>query len=419
MPQSKTLSRSDFSWIHRISKHLLLRKLTAIHSGRLTIRDETDGTENVFGISKPTPTDLDAVVRIQKPRAYTQMLLGGSVGVGESYIDEDWECDNLSILTRLFVRNRESLNALDSGFGALIQPMQKFWHSRKANKKFQATRNIQAHYDLGNSFFELFLDKTWGYSAGHFQSKDTTLEEAQTEKFERICRKLKLKSSDHIIEIGTGWGGFAVHAATRYGCKVTTTTISPKQYEHAVAWVKKQGLSDKITVLQKDYRDIAGKFDHLVSIEMIEAVGLDFLDTYFKQCSDLVQDDGSILIQSILMRESWFKQAAQSVDFIQSHVFPGSAIPSMRRIAQSVERTDLMFEDADFFGEHYAKTLSIWSENLRHNRERFIQLGYPNSLYRLWQFYFAYCEGGFAEKSISVAQILFTKLKHRHGEIYG
>jgi cyclopropane-fatty-acyl-phospholipid synthase len=283
-----------------------------------------------------------------------------------------------------------------------------------------ARKNIEAHYDLGNDFFELFLDSSFLYSSGVFKREDSSLEEAQIEKIDRICRKLKLKPSDHLIEIGTGWGAFALHAAKHYGCRVSTTTISKNQFEMTRARIKEAGLENQIELLYQDYRKLEGRYDKLVSIEMIEAVGLDHLDGFMKKCSDLLKPDGLALIQAITIREESYEEAKKSVDFIQRYIFPGSGICSIGSIQASVAKgTDLSLTHLEDFGTHYARTLHEWAKRLESQHETLLKRGYSEELYRMWQFYFSYCEGGFLERSIGVAQLLYAKPRSTHEDLIG
>ncbi|MBS1962119.1 MAG: class I SAM-dependent methyltransferase [Bdellovibrionales bacterium] len=406
----------SFSALDDFCRKRLLEKLEAITLGRLEIVD-LDGSTRTFGSLLPNE-ELRARVVVRRGRAYSRIALGGSVGTGESYVDGDWECSDLVSLTRLFVANRDVLNALDGGLGTLFAPLQKFLHRLRANDESQARANIHAHYDLGNDFFSLFLDESWMYSAGFFRTPATTLPEAQFEKNDRICRKLGLRPEHHLLEIGTGWGGFAIHAAKHYGCRVTTTTISSAQLEHARARVEAEGLGDRIELLSADYRSLSGTYDRLVSIEMVEAVGVDYLDGYFAKCASLLKPEGAMCLQSILIQDQYFDQAVRNVDFIQTHIFPGAAIPSVARIMESILRkTDLRLFHHEDFGPDYARTLREWSKNLAVNREQIGRRGYPDHLYRLWQYYFAYCEGGFLERQIGVGQFVFTKPRYRGEKI--
>ena len=311
--------------------------------------------------------------------------------------------------------NREVLNGLDGGFGALLLPFRKLTHyGVKRNSVKGSRENIHAHYDLGNEFFALFLDKTRMYSSAMFQTPDQTLEEAAVHKIDTICKKLELKGSDHLVEIGTGWGGFAIHAAKNYGCQVTTTTISQAQYDFAKKRIDEEGLGSKITLLFEDYRNLTGQFDKLVSIEMIEAVGLDYLPTFFRKCSQLLKPSGQMVLQAITIRDQFYDQAKESVDFIQKCIFPGSGIPSIHAmLTATTENTDFALAHQEDFGSCYARTLNVWASRLKNREQDVIRLGYPASLARLWQYYCSYCEGGFLEKSIGVSQMVFQKPEYR------
>jgi cyclopropane-fatty-acyl-phospholipid synthase len=393
-------------------RKLLISKLAALQKGRIEIVDKT-GTVGIFG-STDAPPEHRARIKINHPRAFTRIVLGGSIGTGESYMDGDWETEQLTEMVRILVLNREVLNSLDGGIGALLAPLQKLIHKLRPNSLEGARKNIYAHYDLGNPFFELFLDKTWLYSCGVFKNESSSLTDAQIEKIDRICRKLDLKPTDRLLEIGTGWGSFAIHAAKNYGCHVTTTTISENQYAFAKKRIEEEGLTDKITLLFKDYRLLEGKFDKLASIEMIEAVGLDQLNTYFKKCSSLLKPDGKFVIQAITIRDQFYESAKNSVDFIQRYIFPGSGIPSIQSMSAAITtQSDMRITHLEDIGAHYATTLRLWSEKLRSNHQAVRNLGYSEELYRMWQFYFGYCEGGFHERSISCVQIEMVKPAYR------
>ncbi|RYZ69473.1 MAG: class I SAM-dependent methyltransferase, partial [Proteobacteria bacterium] len=406
--KTRTLTSCQGERIDRFARGILFSKLSQIQGASLTISDSL-GTQQFGDASKSS-----IMVQVHQPRTYSRIAFGGSVGTGESYWDGDWDCSDLTGLTRLFVQNRQVLNAMDSGIHRVAQPFIHRLHQARQNSESGSKKNIVAHYDLGNDFFGLFLDENWMYSSGKFDDQTMTLDEAQRNKNDALCKSLDLKPSDHLLEIGTGWGGFAIHAARNYGCRVTTTTISDRQYELARERIAQSGLSDQITLLKEDYRKLKGQYDHLVSIEMIEAVGLNFLDTYFKKCASLVKPGGRMGLQSILIRDQYYEHAAKNVDFIQTHIFPGSAIPSLARILASTrDQTDFLVERVETFGLDYARTIHLWSENLEKRQSEIKLLGYPDSLYRLWKYYFAYCEGGFLEKSISVAQITFSKTNER------
>lgn len=401
--QIRSLGRS----VDKLCKSVLFKKLASIKTGRLLIQDENE--TRIFGENNP-PDGLTATVKVHKSDFYSRASLGGSIGVGESYADQVWDCDNLAGLIRIFVANREILNSLDSGLGSLLQPLEKFLHKARRNSIDIARDNIRAHYDLGNNFFSLFLDESMMYSCGIFLNENSSLLEASTEKNDRICRKLGLTKNDHVLEIGTGWGGFALHAAKNYGCKITTTTISKSQLEMARARVKKAGLENNIELLYEDYRNLKGSYDKLVSIEMVEAVGLDHLHDYFRVCGKRLKPTGSMLLQGIIIRDQYYDQAKKSVDFIQKHIFPGSGIPSISSLVRaSAESSDMRLFHQEDLTSHYVRTLRAWKKNLETRKMEFLAMGYSERLYRLWQFYFAYCEGGFHEKSIGLVQMLFTK----------
>jgi cyclopropane-fatty-acyl-phospholipid synthase len=410
---TRSLSLENFT--NSFCKKLLISKLSELKQGQVEIIDET-GPVGIFG-AIDAPIEHRTRVKINHPRAYSRIALGGSIGTGESYMDGDWETDQLTELVRVLVLNRDVLNSLDGGLGAVLAPLQKIIHRLRKNSIEGARKNIYAHYDLGNSFFELFLDKTWLYSCAIFKSLETNLDlnAAQFEKIDRICRKLDLQPGDHLLEIGTGWGSFAIHAAKNYGCQVTTTTISENQYAFAKKRIEEEGLTQKITLLFQDYRLLEGKFDKLASIEMIEAVGLDQLNVYFAKCSSLLKPDGKFVIQAITIRDQFYEQARKSVDFIQRYIFPGSGIPSIQSMSAAITRhSDMRITQLEDIGTHYATTLRMWSEKLRGNHDRVKELGYSEELYRMWQFYFSYCEGGFHERSISCVQIEMVKPANRH-----
>jgi len=418
-PRVEENRRSGVGFLNGLAKSLVLSKLKNLGHGRLELVDRSEGASdvNVFG----TPErELNARVTARRPGFFTRMLLSGSIGAGEGYAAGDYDCDDPTALVRLFVRNRAALSALDGGWGAALSPLARLAHVLRRNTIDGSRANIHAHYDMGNDFFALFLDDTWMYSAGIFPRPDSTLFEASTEKNDRICRKLDLKPSDHLLEIGTGWGSFALHAAKNYGCRVTTATISQEQYDFARRRAAEAGLAGRVEVLLRDYRLLNGQYDKLVSIEMIEAVGLEFLGTYFAKCSGLLKPSGSMLLQSIIIQDRFFEAAKRSVDFIQKHIFPGAGIPSVGSIAQAVaQRTDMRLFHQEDISSHYARTLRIWSQNLERNQEKITALGYPPHLHRLWQFYFAYCEGGFLEQSIGTVQMLFTKPEARREPLLG
>ncbi len=316
------------------------------------------------------------------------------------------------------IRNRAVMEAMDSGLARLASPVRKLLHYLNRNTKDGSARNIAAHYDLGNDFFELILDRTLMYSCAIFERPDATLDEAALAKVERICRKLELRPTDHLVEIGTGWGGFAIHAAKNYGCRVTTTTISLAQHGYAVKRIAAEGLQERITVLLKDYRDLEGQFDKAVSIEMIEAVGHHFVDSYFRKCSGLLKPDGMMLLQAITIADQNYKSALRNVDFIKKYIFPGSFIPSVTALCDSITRaSDLRLFHLEDLTPNYAETLKHWRLRLFQHLDRVRSLGYPEEFIRMWEFYLCYCEGGFRERYIGDVQMLLTKPASRRAPI--
>ena len=359
------------SLLNRLAKKLVLARLSRLQCGHLCMVDGDMKTD--FG---DDGDELRATVQVHDPRFYAEMAFGGSLGAGEAYILGYWSADDLTQLIRLMVRNRALLEQLETGLARLFMPLVKVFHWMNRNTRSGSQRNISAHYDLGNDLFELMLDPTMMYSSAFFERKDMSLEQASLAKLERICQKLQPTASDHVLEIGTGWGGFAIYAAGRYGCRVTTTTISREQYNLACQRIAAAGLSDRIEVLLTDYRDLRGQYDKLVSIEMIEAVGYQFYDTYFRQCAALLKPDGMFLLQGITIADQNYESARRSVDFIQRYIFPGSCIPSVTALLDSATRaSDFRLFDLEDIGPHYATTLACWRSNFFTHIEKIRQLG--------------------------------------------
>jgi cyclopropane-fatty-acyl-phospholipid synthase len=391
-----------------LGRRLLLGQFTALREGELHIV-EWDGSRHSFGARTPR-LDVSVTLHIDHPQLYADAAFGGTVGAGEAYIRGLWRCDDLTGLVRIFVANREVMNGMDSRWALLSRPVLKAFHFLNRNSKVGSARNISAHYDLGNALYELMLDPTMAYSCGIFESEHATLEQASIAKFEAICRKLQLKPEDRVVEIGTGWGGLAIHAASKYGCHVTTTTISREQHEYAKEKIARAGLESRITLLLEDYRDLKGRYDKAISIEMIEAVGANYLDTYLAKCSSLLAPHGAMLLQAITIQDQFYEQARKSVDYIQRFIFPGSFIPSVDAISRSLTRaTDLKIFNLEDIGPHYARTLREWRRNFFEHLPKVRALGYPDSFVRLWEFYLCYCEGGYAERQLGDVQLLLTK----------
>lgn len=416
LPKDKSLSKlvGKSQMLDKVCKTILFSKFKQLKHGHLMIIDKTQDTPVTIEFGDAN-AHLKSEIVVYRTSFYSRTLLGGSIGNGESYVDGDWDAQGLTNLVRIFVLNRELLQSIDGGIGSLLQPVQKVFHGLRQNTISGSLENIRSHYDIGNDFFKLFLDETMMYSCALYEDKSYDLKQASMNKIETICKKLELKPTDHLVEVGTGWGSLAIFAAKTYGCKVTTTTISSEQYNYAVQKVKEAGLENKITILFEDYRKLTGVFDKLVSVEMIEAVGLNNLDTYFEKCSSLLKPEGMMVLQAITIRDQYYKNAKNSVDFIQRHIFPGTGIPSVNAIMSSItKKTDMVLVDQKDFAEDYAHTLRDWSHRLSSSKDEITKLGYPSFLYRLWQYYFSYCEGGFRERAIGLSQITFTKPNYRN-----
>ncbi|HUQ09750.1 MAG TPA: cyclopropane-fatty-acyl-phospholipid synthase family protein [Steroidobacteraceae bacterium] len=405
------------SLLARLGRQLLLPQLGKFTRGELALV-EPDGTRHSFGRRQPG-FDVACTLYIDDPQLFADAAFGGTVGAGEAYVRGLWRCDDLTALVRIFVANRDVMNALDSGLSAaLSRPMLKLFHWANRNSKSGSARNIAAHYDLGNELYQLMLDDTMAYSCAIFARGDATLAEASAAKFDAVCRKLDLRASDHVLEIGTGWGGFAIHAAQRHGCRVTTTTISKQQRDFAVRKIAELGLSDRITVLLNDYRELEGQFDKLVSIEMVEAVGAKYLDGYFRHCGRLLKPEGAMLLQAITLQDQHYARALETVDFIQRHVFPGSFIPSVEALSRSMTRaSDFKIFHLEDIGPHYARTLRAWRERFFQAIARVRELGYSDSFIRLWEYYLCYCEGGFLERQLGTVQMVLTRPECRREPI--
>jgi cyclopropane-fatty-acyl-phospholipid synthase len=394
----------------RLARWLALRLLSRAHGGELVV---LEGSRRLVFGQRLARSPLSAVLRVRSARFYRQ-LLRGSVGLGEAYVDGLWDCDDLVSLTRIAARNVGTLDRLRRAFAPVLIPVQRWARWLARNTPGRARERISAHYDLGNELFSQFLDPTMMYSCAVFESPESTLEEASLAKLARVCEKLKLGPRDHVLEIGTGWGGFAVYAAEHHGCRVTTTTISTEQHAFASERVRDAGLQDRVTVLAQDYRELKGTYDKLVSIEMIEAVGWQYFPTFFKRCSALVKPDGAMLLQAIVIEDDAYEVEKAGKSFMNTHVFPGGCLPSMEVIARSVARvTDFRQAHVDDITAHYAVTLEHWRERFLAATERLSALGYDERFRRLWELYLSYCEGGFRERRIQDVQLLLAKPEFR------
>ncbi len=343
-------------------------------------------------------------------RFYRTAALEGTLGAADAYLKGWWNSDDLVGLFRLLTSNSDVLGSVDGVIARLARGLNAWGNFFRRNTVRASRRNIAAHYDLGEDFYSLFLDETMTYSAGVFPHPDSPLADASREKYDRICRKLQLTPQHHILEIGTGWGGFALHAAQQYGCRVTTTTISRCQYQYARDRVRQARLKERVTVLSEDYRNLTGIYDHAVSIEMVEAVGHQYLDRFFGQCSRLLRRGGVMLLQAITIPDHRFDQYVRSVEFIQKYIFPGGCLPSIGAIASAIGRTtDFRFLHLEDFGYHYAETLARWRQRFWQNIDEVRALGFDERFIRMWHYYLCYCEAGFLENQIGVAQILLAK----------
>jgi cyclopropane-fatty-acyl-phospholipid synthase len=335
---------------------------------------------------------------------------GGAMGIAEAYILGYWTSDDVVMLMRIILKNRSIMLSLNDGFAKILSPINKLIHRSRQNTLKGSKENILAHYDLSNDFYKLWLDPTMTYSCAYFKDTNTTLEDASIEKLDRMCRKLNLSEKDNILEVGTGWGSFSIHAAKNYGCSITTTTISDAQYEYAKARVLEEGLESKINVINKDYRKLDGQYDKIVSIEMIEAVGYEYISEYFRKLSSLLKPDGLMALQGITYNDQNFDTYKDSVDFIKKYIFPGSCLISISQIIDVIKnKTDLSMIDMEDITRHYAETLNKWRKNFMSVLPEVKEMGYSKAFINMWEFYFLYCEAGFLERNIGDVQMVFAK----------
>jgi cyclopropane-fatty-acyl-phospholipid synthase len=386
------------------ARRIVFSRLERLSQGALVLHEGSQARR--FGAQAAPALD----VRVHDPAFYADLAFGGSVGAGEAYMLGHWSAADLTGAMRLLLKNREALDAMEGGLSRLSAPLRLAAHWLHRNTRAGSRRNIAAHYDLGNEFFRLFLDETMMYSCAIFEHPAMTLAEASAAKLEAVCAKLELGPGDHVLEIGTGWGGFALHAAGRHGCRVTTTTISPSQYALARERVRAAGLEDRVTVLLEDYRDLGGRYDKLVSIEMIEAIGHRQFEEFFRVSADRLAPGGAMLLQSIVIDDRHYMRARDEVDFIKRYIFPGCCIPSLGALAQAMAAaSDLHIEDVEDIGPHYATTLARWRDNFLARLAEVHALGYPDEFVRMWEFYLCYCEAGFAERALGDVQLLLKR----------
>lgn len=393
--------------LDRLARRIVRARLGSLRVGQVIISD--DGQHETYGsLTRSLP--LTAQIIVHDPRFYSDVAFGGSIGAGEAYMRGHWSCNELTTLVRILLNNRDVLLDMNGVSALMVRPLQRLVHWLNRNTRHGSRRNIAAHYDLGNDFYGLWLDERMMYSGAIFESRDTTLDEASVTKLDRICQKLRLAPGDDVLEIGTGWGGFAIHAAETYGCRVTTTTISRQQHDYARQAIAERGLQDRITLLQQDYRDLQGKFDKLVSIEMIEAVGHEFHKTYFRKCCELLKPEGQMLLQAITIADQQYEQYRKSVDFINRYIFPGGCLASVTAMASTITtNTDMRIVDLEDIGPHYAITLQRWRDRFVATLDDVRGLGFSEDFIRMWEYYLCYCEGGFVERAIGNVQMLITR----------
>lgn len=392
-----------------LARRGVLKLLTRLQFGTLDIT-LPDGTRTVFG--EQAEDGLHVAATIHDDRFFREVASGGSLGAAEAYLQGLWSTEDLTGLMRLMCRNLSRLESLETGLARVSGWVARAGHWLSRNTFAGSRRNISAHYDLSNEFFQLFLDPTLMYSSGLFEQSDMTMQQASVAKLDRICRKLDLRATDHVIEIGTGWGGWALHAARNYGCRITTTTISRKQYELAQQRIDAAGLSERVTILFEDYRNLEGEYDKLVSIEMIEAVGNAFLPAYFRKCDELLRPGGKMLVQGITMPDYRYAAYCRSVDFIQKYIFPGGHLPSVGAMQEATQQTKLLLVDALQFPDSYARTLQCWRREFMGRLDEVRALGFDDRFIRMWDYYLCYCEAAFLERSVSVGQFVWEKPRY-------
>ncbi|HET8790599.1 MAG TPA: cyclopropane-fatty-acyl-phospholipid synthase family protein [Modicisalibacter sp.] len=400
----------------RLLKPRLLAQLGRLRGGTLTLIE--GDRQHRMGQGGP----LQVTVTLHHARAWRRLALGGTVGAAESYMDGDWDADDLVALTRLFAANMEQVNGeVENGSARFARWLLTALYALQRNTRRGSKRNIGAHYDIGNELFATFLDRDhWMYSSAVFPRTDASLEEASTYKLDRLLDKLDVGPGNHLLEIGTGWGGLAIHAAKTRGCRVTTTTISAEQYAHTARRIAEEGLGERITLLKQDYRELTGRYDRLVSVEMVEAVGHQYLETYLATLDRLLTDDGLAVLQAITIRDQRFEAAKREMDFIKRYIFPGGFLPSHSAIlAGLTRRTSLNMLDLDEIGLHYARTLREWRARFEANLDRVRRLGYDERFIRMWRYYLCYCEGGFLERSIGTCHLLLAKPGARRAPLTG
>ena len=397
----------EATWLDQRCRSIVYSILDKLTYGQLEI---VEGSKHHLFPETASNPDIHGKIHIHDMSVYQDFVKGGSIGVAESFIDGKWSSPNLTNVIRIFAKAQQLTDSLEAKKSWSNKLKNAFFHWQNRNTQSGSKRNILAHYDLGNELYTRFLDPKMMYSSAIYPTENSSLEEAQSYKLQTICDRLSLEKTDHLLEIGTGWGGLAIYAAQHYGCKVTTTTISDAQYAYAETRIKELGLTEQITLLKKDYRDLTGAFDKVVSIEMIEAVGYEFLPSFFKQCNDRLKPGGKLLIQAITIADQRFESYKSNVDFIQKYIFPGGFLPSINILSQHItDHSELVMESLNDIGLDYAKTLNDWRKNFIASWSDLKPYGYDETFKRLWLYYFAYCEGAFLERSTSTIHLVARK----------
>ncbi len=398
---SKTLS-----WSQALARRLVRRHLTNLQGGTLQIIDHESDLQ--FG----TVSDLGASIHVEDPKFYERIVWGGGLGAAESLMAGEWKCNDLTSFVRIFIRNLALADRMDRGTAWGKRLFASIAHALRRNTIHNARKNIQQHYDLSNDFYKLWLDESMTYSCGLFADSSTSMHEASLAKIDLACKKLRLKPSDHLVEIGTGWGALSIHAAKHYGCRVTTTTISDAQYQYARERIHQEGLSDRITLLKEDYRKLTGEYDKLVSIEMIEAVGHHYFPDFFQKCGELLKPDGAGLIQAIVISDARYHDHLRSVDFIKKYIFPGGCLPSIADMTLTASRSgSLRLLQLEDYAAHYAETLRRWHSKFNERLSEIRAQGFDEPFIRMWRYYLCYCEAVFEERQVNLVQALFGKPK--------
>lgn len=414
MINSQTLALPvQLSSVQKTARNIAFSCLCKLQVGSLTVIESFSDepalrVREQFG--KPKEGQPSAIIEVKNPAFYARLLKGGSIAAGEAYMDGWWDSPNLTQLMELMALNLSALDSIESRSSLLSKLTYQVSHWLNRNTVANSAKNIEAHYDLSNDLYQTFLDPRMLYSSAVFNDDSDSLEQAQINKMERLCQQLKLTANDSVIEIGTGWGAMAIYMAETYGCHVTTTTISEQQYQYAKQAIEAKGLTDRITLLKKDYRLLEGEFDKLVSIEMIEAVGKQFLTSYIQKCQSLLKPGGLMAIQAITIADQRYDYYSNNVDFIQKYIFPGGFLPSITALTQATTKhSDLVLRDLFDIGQDYASTLSHWYERFNVAQEQVYKLGFDERFIRMWNYYFCYCEGGFRAKSISTVHMTFQR----------